>query len=76
MKGFLIAAGLLGLTRGRELGFRDEAVLVGVAAFDHRAEAGIVHTAPMLMATWTLSALVFALGLLGYAIETTSRRPS
>ena len=35
---------------------------------------GIVHGAPMLMSAWTLSALVFALGLLGYAIETTSRR--
>jgi hypothetical protein len=35
---------------------------------------GIVQTAPMLFSVWTLSALVFALGLLGYAIETTSRR--
>jgi hypothetical protein len=37
---------------------------------------GFVHTAPMLMSARTLSALVFALGLLGYAIETTSRRTS
>ena len=34
----------------------------------------LVRTAPMLFSVWTLSALVFALGLLGYAIETTSRR--
>jgi len=34
----------------------------------------VVRTAPMLFSLWTLSALVFALGLLGYAIETTSRR--
>ena len=35
---------------------------------------GVIHTAPMLMSAWTLTALVFALGLLGYAIEMTSRR--
>jgi hypothetical protein len=34
----------------------------------------VIHTAPMLFSVWTLSALVFALGLLGYAIESTSRR--
>jgi hypothetical protein len=35
---------------------------------------GIVHTAPILMSAWTLSALVFALGLLGYAIEASGKR--
>jgi len=34
----------------------------------------VARTAPMLFSVWTLSALAFALGLLGYAIEATGKR--
>ena len=34
----------------------------------------LVRTAPMMFSVWTLSALAFALGLLGYAIEATGKR--
>ncbi|WP_395679111.1 hypothetical protein [Dokdonella sp.] len=34
----------------------------------------VIRTAPMLFSVWTLTALAFALGLLGYAIEASAKR--
>ena len=34
----------------------------------------LMRSTPMFFAVWTLSSLVFAAGLLGYAIEATQRR--
>jgi hypothetical protein len=34
----------------------------------------LMRTMPLFFSLWTLSSLVFAAGLLGYAIETTQRR--
>ena len=34
----------------------------------------LVRAVPMLFSLWTLTALAFAIGLLGYAIDTTARR--
>jgi hypothetical protein len=34
----------------------------------------LMRTMPQVFSLWTLSALVFAVGLLGYAIEATTRR--
>lgn len=34
----------------------------------------LVRSAPMMFSAWTLSGLVFAVGLLGYAIEVNGKR--
>ncbi|MBA8883684.1 hypothetical protein [Dokdonella fugitiva] len=34
----------------------------------------LLHSAPLMLSAWTLSALVFAVGLLGYAIEVNGKR--
>ena len=34
----------------------------------------VARTMPLLFTVWTLTSLVFAAGLLGYAIETTQKR--
>jgi hypothetical protein len=34
----------------------------------------VARTMPLFFTVWTLSSLVFAAGLLGYAIETTQKR--
>ena len=34
----------------------------------------VARTTPLFFTVWTLSSLVFAAGLLGYAIETTQKR--
>jgi uncharacterized membrane protein YGL010W len=35
---------------------------------------GLAQSTPLFFTVWTLSSLVFAAGLLGYAVETTQRR--
>jgi hypothetical protein len=76
--GIVTLAALFLLWRARHSVWLMVAIVAELAGIAFRAvlfvAPELMRTVPLFFAMWTLSALVFAVALLGYAIEVTQRK--